>query len=656
MAGWDDCAALTQPLPGGSSPLVVDDGAGGAIILQKVDQSGSNDVFWATRIDANDVQIYNFQFPTGGYVMSDAFAMAPKGDGGAFVIYRSGSATYVRTFNGSGTLLGPPRELADDPTPNPTPVAIISDNNGGAWAGFQTSLFGDTGNSFLVSHINPLGGLDFTSTVYDFTNDRHPGDFDLDAHAGGNLYLAYEVFPENGAYDSDVFVYAIDLTGTILFGANGTEVVADTGTDQRDPAIAVLDNEHSVVIFSHETSYSGLYAQKFGPAGSFVWDSAGKAVHSSNQPLNIGGRDIVADGLGGVVVGFANSDDPLGRNGIIAQRLDPFGTRMWTEGGPNIGKLITTEVETPHLLFHGAGSAMLAWDVEGQGTFFEAIDSAGNQMWPDEDLALCGNSGLRLVGLCPDASSGALVVGYDGQTYGKHMPWAILDPGANEAYDIIAGSQSTGFRPTDAGIFEVVFNWKTYGVTNPFHDYVEFAGEIVNAYNCWLDFGESITLKIPGVGVTARVMPAPDGSTLHELVWSRKTCEFPCKYQGNAFSGDSSSVSDGIRVRLSIQQCPDDPGGKSSAVTFSGATPNPFNPQTTMKFYVPANSSDVSLRIYNVRGKMVREFNGHSLGSGWNELTWYGRDNEGAKVSSGVYFAKLKVDGQFAIQKLSLLK
>ena len=84
-------------------------------------------------------------------------------------------------------------------------------------------------------------------------------------------------------------------------------------------------------------------------------------------------------------------------------------------------------------------------------------------------------------------------------------------------------------------------------------------------------------------------------------------------------------------------------------------SPNPFNPSTTLAYHVPAGARRVTLAVYDQRGRRVRDL-GADREDGWQERTWDGRDAEGRILSSGVYFARLDVDGAQRIRKLALLK
>lgn len=73
--------------------------------------------------------------------------------------------------------------------------------------------------------------------------------------------------------------------------------------------------------------------------------------------------------------------------------------------------------------------------------------------------------------------------------------------------------------------------------------------------------------------------------------------------------------------------------------------PNPFNPTTRIRFGLPG-SSQISLKVFNVQGQLVRILSNETRSAGFHELVWDGRNEQGQSVSSGVYFYMLQVYGQ----------
>ncbi len=83
--------------------------------------------------------------------------------------------------------------------------------------------------------------------------------------------------------------------------------------------------------------------------------------------------------------------------------------------------------------------------------------------------------------------------------------------------------------------------------------------------------------------------------------------------------------------------------------------PNPFNPQTTIAFDLPQPGM-VTLRIYNMRGEVVRTLIASDLAAGSYRLQWRGDDDRGMSLASGIYFCKLSANDLSATRKLVLIK
>lgn len=83
--------------------------------------------------------------------------------------------------------------------------------------------------------------------------------------------------------------------------------------------------------------------------------------------------------------------------------------------------------------------------------------------------------------------------------------------------------------------------------------------------------------------------------------------------------------------------------------------PNPFNPSTTIAFDL-ARRATVTLRVYDIRGALVRELFEGTLGSGSHQTVWDGRDHSGTPAASGVYYYRLESDGGVATRRMVLLK
>ena len=83
--------------------------------------------------------------------------------------------------------------------------------------------------------------------------------------------------------------------------------------------------------------------------------------------------------------------------------------------------------------------------------------------------------------------------------------------------------------------------------------------------------------------------------------------------------------------------------------------PNPFNPQTTIRYQLPKASS-VKLTIYNTAGQVVGILVDEAKPAGTYSVVWDGLDEEGRQVSSGVYLYELKAGGFVKVRSMALIR
>jgi hypothetical protein len=85
------------------------------------------------------------------------------------------------------------------------------------------------------------------------------------------------------------------------------------------------------------------------------------------------------------------------------------------------------------------------------------------------------------------------------------------------------------------------------------------------------------------------------------------------------------------------------------------AAPNPFNPQTEIHFELK-RPTHARLKVYNLRGQLVRPLLDRQLPAGAHSQIWDGRDLSGSSVASGVYMIQLEADGKLEQLRVTLVK
>ena len=86
------------------------------------------------------------------------------------------------------------------------------------------------------------------------------------------------------------------------------------------------------------------------------------------------------------------------------------------------------------------------------------------------------------------------------------------------------------------------------------------------------------------------------------------------------------------------------------ATNLGNAYPNPFNPSTTIDYFVGEHGL-VNISVYDIKGSLVEELVNGYTESGPGKVTWIAND-----LSSGVYFIQIKTSNFVDTKKLMLIK
>lgn len=83
--------------------------------------------------------------------------------------------------------------------------------------------------------------------------------------------------------------------------------------------------------------------------------------------------------------------------------------------------------------------------------------------------------------------------------------------------------------------------------------------------------------------------------------------------------------------------------------------PNPFNPTTSIPLYLPTKQ-DLSLKIYNTRGQLVRVLHQGSMDAGEHNFAFDAKDTRGKPLSTGIYLYVLSTENKTLVRKMVLSK
>lgn len=83
--------------------------------------------------------------------------------------------------------------------------------------------------------------------------------------------------------------------------------------------------------------------------------------------------------------------------------------------------------------------------------------------------------------------------------------------------------------------------------------------------------------------------------------------------------------------------------------------PNPFNPSTMISITLP-EAAMVTLQVFDLRGRQVRELAGYRMEAGQHAVHWDGSSEDGVALASGVYFYRLRAGSHSAVRKMVVLR
>lgn len=83
--------------------------------------------------------------------------------------------------------------------------------------------------------------------------------------------------------------------------------------------------------------------------------------------------------------------------------------------------------------------------------------------------------------------------------------------------------------------------------------------------------------------------------------------------------------------------------------------PNPFNPVTTIRFDMK-EKNHVSVKVYSAAGQLVKTLVDCVKDAGAYEIPWDGRNNDGSRVASGIYFYRMETRNFIRTRKMVLVR
>jgi hypothetical protein len=145
-----------------------------------------------------------------------------------------------------------------------------------------------------------------------------------------------------------------------------------------------------------------------------------------------------------------------------------------------------------------------------------------------------------------------------------------------------------------------------------------------------------------------------DSTTGYRVVY----LPFGIEFMNDGLNGIDGHYVNGVHDRVDLVEnvmdflgrSPTGPGtGTPDGTTFSNgltaAHPNPFGPSTTIRYSV-ASRSHVSLKVFDLAGRVVRTLIDREARPGEYRIAWDGTTDTGLRAARGVYFVKMEGTGE----------
>jgi hypothetical protein len=486
----------------------------------------------------------------------------------------------------------------------PTPTLHYKVKRNPVFAGFKTSLLPDEGSVACGQVTNPAGIP---------VPDRYFGDLD-----------------DNGfLFPGDIVHYYVSATDQ------------DTNTFTLETSIMPADT----------TGYSDFVDALSYPSGYTVRCLPSISDLTGTQPPIIFWNDFANRG------GQQEWYSAFANLGLIrGSDFDEYYTNGPSSGVGNGlgGRATPLQIAGYETMLYTAGDLSVNTISNG-----DLASDSGN----DADLLIqwldSGNKNLYATGddLASDLAQAGLVTG---NLLGNYFN-VISDD--RDVRDLIDGQVAPIVLPTPSEtIFNTVGSWIAYGgcgVINTF-DAVTATG-LGTRIAVWADgagndggysYSACTIASGVGTGATSEVISMPYDFM---YIYTNPAEVIPVK--ADATTGARVRVLQDILARFGIGPNPGDISGTNAPRLVMSAknAPNPFNPSTEISFVAPRNGL-LTLKIYNVRGELVRTLLNENVTAGPDFVEWNGKDHRGSQVASGVYFYEVRQGSDVVVNKMALVK
>ncbi|MDD5529294.1 MAG: FlgD immunoglobulin-like domain containing protein [bacterium] len=145
------------------------------------------------------------------------------------------------------------------------------------------------------------------------------------------------------------------------------------------------------------------------------------------------------------------------------------------------------------------------------------------------------------------------------------------------------------------------------------------------------------------------------GKTYSYISWDSLTQEeygqYKCKIDNSSYSREIT-----ICTEIDIEEERDNADKTPKVYKFQLSTisPNPTISNASISFGIPYETN-IKIKVYNCLGSEVKTLVNGKMVPGYHTIKWNGRDTNGNKIASGIYFYKMEAEKFRATRKLTII-
>ena len=481
-------------------------------------------------------------------------------------------------------------------------------------------------------------------------------------------------------FTNDIYVQRIGADGAVQWTVNGVAVCTAL-EHQESPALASDGAGGAIVAWQdRRNGASDIYAQSIDAAGGARWAADGIVICDAGQAQT--SPRIIPDGAGGAIIAWTDRRNTIDYD-IFAQRVDEDGNLLWTTVGVAVCQTMYNQTDCRLVPTESVGEVIIAWiDYRGGSSsdvYAQKIDAGGAPLWVSKGIVVCGAADDQLnVQLISNGSGGAVAVWDDGRggTGPRDLYAQRIDANGTvgwaadgETICTAAGDQTTPWiTPDGCGGACIAWRDERDGTADIYSQRIDDAGHIGTATML-----RSFSSALSGSGVELEwtLSEARDEIEFFMLRASEPSMIFReispagIHEDGMSFSFIDSGCEPGVTYHYRVD-VRDDGDRKvlfetgpitipAMALTLYQNLPNPFNPSTTIRFYVPERCR-VTLDVYGVGGGHIVRLVDGNREKGSYTAVWNGCDSRGRRMGSGVYFYRLRAGKRMLSRKMLLIR